>query len=537
MKARGRRGVRQLVLVLGDQLDAEAAVWDDFAPARDAVWMAEVAEESTHVWSSQPRIAVFLAAMRHFRDAQRKLGRTVHYTELDTPGNAGTLAGELRRAVAELKPERLTMTEAGDWRVEQALQAEARALGVPLEVRPDRHFYGSRAEFAAHARGRKQLRMEFFYREMRRRHRVLLDAAGEPEGGQWNFDPENRGSFGRGGPRAEGLREPRPFPSDAVTRGVLALVARRFAGHPGELAEFSWPVTREEARAALEDFVAHRLPNFGRFQDAMWVGEPWLFHARLAAAMNLKLIGPREIVAAAERAYREGRVPLAAAEGFIRQILGWREYVRGIYWHFMPGYAERNALGAREKLPEFYWTGQCGMACLRECVGQTLRYGYAHHIQRLMVTGLYALLLGVKPQETHAWYLSVYVDAVEWVELPNTLGMSQYADGGTMASKPYAATGKYIDRMSNYCAGCRYDPARATGDEACPFTTLYWDFLLRHEPLLARNQRMALQVKNLVRLKPAERAAIRARADAIRRNGGEPPAPAGGAELPGFGSV
>jgi deoxyribodipyrimidine photolyase-related protein len=238
--------------------------------------------------------------------------------------------------------------------------------------------------------------------------------------------------------------------------------------------------------------------------------------------MNLKLLNPREVVAAAERAFRDGHVHLASAEGFIRQILGWREYVRGIYWLKMPAYAGLNALGAKEKLPDFYWTGKCEMNCLKQSIGQTLEHGYAHHIQRLMVTGLYALLLGVEPQKVHGWYLAVYVDAVEWVELPNVLGMSQYGDGGIMASKPYAATGKYIDRMSNYCAGCRFDPAKSVGAEACPFTTLYWDFLLRHEPLLAKNQRMALQVKNIARLGESERAAIRARAQEIQSNGGAP---------------
>lgn len=520
-------GVRALVIVLGDQLDAEAAVWDDFDARRDVIWMAEVAEESEHVWTSKPRIAVFLAAMRHFRDAQRKLGRRVQYAELEDNENVQTLSGELARAVAELQPERLVMTEAGEWRVQESIAAAAKAVGVPLEVRDDRHFFCTRADFAAHAEGRKMLRMEFFYREVRRKYRVLLDPKGEPEGGQWNYDHDNRGSFSKGGPKAEKLRAPFLSEPDATTRAVLALVARRFAKHPGELKAFAWPVTAAAARATLDDFIENRLASFGQFQDAMWTEEPWLFHSRISAAMNLKLLNPREVVAAAEAAYREGRVHLASAEGFIRQILGWREYVRGIYWKFMPGYAGLNALGAKEKLPEFYWTGRCEMNCLRQSIGQTLAHGYAHHIQRLMVTGLYALLLGVEPQKVHEWYLAVYVDAVEWVELPNTLGMSQYGDGGIMASKPYAATGKYIDRMSNYCAGCRFDPAKSVGDEACPFTTLYWDFLLRHEPLLAKNQRMALQVKNIARLKPAERAAIRARADEIRGNGGAPTAAAG----------
>jgi len=514
--------VRTLVLVLGDQLDASAAVFDDFDPKCDALWMAEVAEESEHVWSSKPRIALFLAAMRHFRDAQRALGRTVHYIELESPGNTHALASELARAVTQLQPARLVMTEAGEWRLQEAITEAAKAAGRPLEVRDDRHFYCRRADFAAHAAGRKSLRMEFFYREQRRRFGVLLDAAGEPEGGQWNFDHDNRGSFSKRGPRAEGLKAPVLSSPDEITREVLALVERRFPQHPGALASFAWPVTPEAARATLADFIEHRLARFGQFQDAMWTAEPWLYHSRISAALNLKLLNPREVVPAAERAYREGRATLASAEGFIRQILGWREYVRGVYWSFMPGYRGLNALQAQEKLPDFYWTGRCEMNCLRESIGQTLQHGYAHHIQRLMVTGLYSLLLGVKPQQTHEWYLAVYVDAVEWVELPNTLGMSQYGDGGIMASKPYVATGKYIQRMSNYCAGCRFDPAQATGPEACPFTTLYWDFLLRHEPMLAKNQRMALQVKNLARLRPAERTAIQAQAAAIKANGGAP---------------
>ncbi len=518
-------GVRSVVLVLGDQLDPAAASFDGFDASRDVIWLAEVAAESEHVWTSKPRIAFFLSAMRHFCDSQRKLGRTVCYSALDDPANTQSLPTELQRVVAELRPERLVMTEAGEWRVQEAIAATAKAAGVPLEVRPDRHFFCTRTDFAAHTEGRKMLRMEFFYREVRRRHRVLLDEKGGPEGGAWNYDHDNRGSFKRGGPKEAGLRPPALTKPDAITRAVLTLVEKRFASHPGKLEKFAWPVTPEDARATLRDFIVHRLPKFGQFQDAMWVDEPWLFHARISAAMNVKLLNPREVVAAAEAAYREGKVHLASAEGFIRQILGWREYVRGIYWHYMPRYLNLNALGAKEKLPAFYWTAKCEMNCLRQSIEQTLEHGYAHHIQRLMVTGLYALLLGVEPQSVHAWYLGVYVDAVEWVELPNTLGMSQYGDGGIMASKPYAATGKYIDRMSNYCSGCRFDPAKSVGEDACPFTTLYWDFLLRHETLLAKNQRMALQVKNLARLPGTDRTAIQARAREIKRNGGAPEKP------------
>ncbi len=512
--------LRHLVIVLGDQLDLDAAAFDGFDAAHDAVWMAEVADESTHVWSSQPRSVMFLAAMRHFAQALREAGRPLRYTTLDDPTNHGCLQAQLHADIERLRPTGLVMTAPGDWRVLQAIKAVALAHALPLDIREDRHFYCSVREFAAHARGRKSLRMEYFYREMRKRHGVLMGgergaSADQPEGGQWNFDADNREAFGAAGP---GAVPPRAvFEPDAITRGVIALVEARFATHPGRLDDFAWPVTRAQALVALQRFVTERLPLFGRWQDAMWPGEPWLYHSHLSAALNLKLLNPREVVAAAVAVYRAGAAPLASVEGFVRQILGWREYVRGIYWTRMPGYAELNALEARADLPAWYWTGATDMACLRDAITQTLQHGYAHHIQRLMVTGLFALLLGVQPQQVHAWYLAVYVDAVEWVELPNTLGMSQYADGGLMASKPYVATGKYIQRMSPHCKGCRYDPALRTGDTACPFTTLYWDFLMRHEAPLAANPRMALQVKNVARLSDVEKQAIRERAVAIRR--------------------
>lgn len=508
--------MRRLVIVLGDQLDARASAFDDVDPAVDAVWMAEVTEESTHVWSSKPRTALFLSAMRHFAADLRAAGHTVHYARLDDAATRASLAAQLDADITRLRPESLVMTAPGDWRVLQALRAVAAASGVPLEVREDRHFFCSVAEFAQHAAGRSTLRMEYFYREMRRRHGILLTPSGEPEGGAWNYDEANRRPFPRQGP---GLVPPRAtFRPDAITHEVLDLVAERFADHPGTLDSFAWPVTRAQALEALTLFVDERLAGFGAAQDAMWPGEPWLWHAHLSAALNLKLLDPREVVAAAEDAYRAGRVPIEAAEGFIRQVLGWREYVRGVYWTQMPGYAHRNALEAHEPLPDWYWTGETPMACLSDAIDTTLRNGYAHHIQRLMVTGLYALLLGVEPSALHAWYLAVYVDAVEWVELPNTLGMSQFADGGLLGSKPYVASGKYIARMSPYCRTCPFDPAQRTGDDACPFTTLYWDFLLRHEQAMAANPRMALQVRNVARLDDDERAAISERAAAIRRD-------------------
>ena len=499
----------RLGIILGDQLNCDSALFDILTSGEDALWMAEVNEEATHVWSHKARIALFISAMRHFRDERRQAGWKVHYRELDEPGNKHSLAKELAVAMKRLRPTEVYMVEPGDHRVRTSLMEACPAI----QIINDRHFLASREEFAAHAHGRKQLRMEFFYREMRRRHDVLMDGK-EPIGGAWNFDSENRESFGKAGPGA--VRPAVAFAPDELTGKVLALVEERFPDHPGKLEHFAWPVTALQAQRALDDFIEKRLPLFGVFQDAMWTDEPFLFHSRISTALNLKLLDPRVAIRAAENAYRLGRAPLPAVEGFIRQVLGWREYVRGIYWHFMPAYADGNALNAHVALPGFYWTGETEMNCMRQALRQTLDYGYAHHIQRLMVTGLYALLLGVEPKQVHEWYLAVYVDAVEWVELPNTIGMSQFADGGAMASKPYAASGKYIQRMSNYCAGCRYDPAESVGEQACPFTTLYWDFLLRNEERLRRVPRMEMQLRNLVRIEPEKRTAIRAKADGLK---------------------
>jgi deoxyribodipyrimidine photolyase-related protein len=507
-----RRPLRRLVVILGDQLDPDSAVLDGVDPACDALWMAEVAAESEHVWSHKARIAVFLSAMRHFRDAQLAAGRNVHYSALGEHGSP-TLAAALARDLARLRPQRLVLVKPGDWRVERELLDAASSAGVEVDREEDRHFLCPLGDFERWASGRKELRLEHFYRWMRRRTGLLMDG-GSPAGGSWNFDKDNRGSFGRDGPGQ--LRPPRAFPPDDVTGGVLATVAERFASHPGSLELFDWPVTRAAALEALTDFIDHRLPLFGQFQDAMWTAQPWLYHSRLSVALNLKLLTPLEVCRAAERAWQDGTAPLASVEGFVRQVLGWREYVRGLYWRLMPDYLQANSLDANEPLPGFFWTGQTDMACLADAIGQTLQSGYAHHIQRLMVTGLFAQLLGVAPRQVHEWYLAVYVDAVEWVELPNTLGMSQYADGGLMASKPYIASGKYIDRMSNYCRSCRYAPSRSTGTRACPFTTLYWDFLDRHQARFRNHPRLALQLRNLDRLDESTRTAIRERSGEIR---------------------
>ncbi len=509
--------MRNLILVLGDQLNLDASAFDGFDPKQDAVWMAEVDEESTHIWSSKQRIALFISAMRHFAQALRKEKINLHYSELGDPNNTQTLEGELLKVIGQSKPSRLLMTAPGDWRVLEKIKQLALQTGIELEIREDRYFFSTVREFFEHAKGRKQLRLEYWYRELRKKHGILMDGD-SPAGGDWNFDSENRSSFGKEGPPP--IPPPFRLKPDRITQEVIELVESRFASHPGLIAAstsgFGWPVNRQEALCVLDDFIQNRLPEFGLYQDAMWTNEPWLFHSHIASALNLKLLSAQEVVTAAEKAYRQGRAPIAAVEGFIRQILGWREYVRGIYWMNMPKYLELNALNANQALPSFFWDGNTPMHCLSQTITQSLRTGYAHHIQRLMVTGLYALLLGVKPKEIHAWYLSMYVDAVEWVELPNVIGMSQFADGGLMASKPYIATGKYIDRMSNYCKRCEFKPDQSTGPNACPFTTLYWDFLIRHESAMSKNPRMLMQVRNLTRMTDQAKQAIQDQALELR---------------------
>ncbi len=501
-------------MVLGDQLNRQSAAFDDFDSRRDAVWMAEVAEEATYVWSHKARIAVFFSAMRHFAASLENKRICVDYRRIEDSGNKGSFAAELETALTRYRPERIVMVEPGEWRVRDGLGKLAARLAIPIEMRPDRHFLCSTEEFQAWASSKKQLRMEFFYRQMRARHEVLMERD-KPVLDRWNFDPENRGSFGKAGPGA--VPQGSSFPPDAITQEVIETVDRMFADHPGDLQSFDLPVTPPDAQRALDEFVENALPRFGAYQDAMWTNEPLIFHSRLSSSMNLKLLDPRVVIRAAEQAYHDGHAPIESVEGFIRQILGWREYVRGVYWLYMPEYLERNHLNAHQQLPSFYWDGNTDMECMRQALGQTLKFGYAHHIQRLMVTGLFSLLLGVDPKETHKWYLAIYVDAVEWVELPNTLGMSQYADGGVMGSKPYIASGKYIHRMSNYCDHCRYNPAKSAGPDACPFTTLYWNFLMEHEKMLTGNPRTIMQVRNLQRIAEPERQQIREQAGALRR--------------------
>jgi deoxyribodipyrimidine photolyase-related protein len=515
MKPRRESKARRLALVLGDQLQVDSAAFDNFDPRQDAVLMVEARQEAEYVPQHKSRLVLFFSAMRHFRDDLRENGLRVHYAELGDRNNAGNLGAELERWIDKTRPESVSVVRPGDHRVLETIKRHGKRAGCPLNVVEDRHFLSHPEEFEAFAKGRKSLLMEHFYRRMREKTGTLMKK-GAPVGKKWNFDTDNRKTFGKFGPPK--IKAPRSFRPDGVTKNVMRMVQENFDRSPGTLEAFDYPVSAMQARAALRDFIRHRLRHFGSFQDAMAGGEPYLYHSRLSSSLNLHMLHPRDAIDAAVVAYEKGDAPLNSVEGFVRQILGWREYVRGIYWTRMPEYQGLNALQANRPAPAFLWNAETEMSCVRQCVLQLVENAYAHHIQRLMVLGLLCLLLGVRPYDVHRWHMSMYIDAVDWVSLPNVLGMSQYADGGVVGTKPYCATGAYIDRMSDYCAGCRYDPRKSTGDDACPFTTLYWDFLSRNCSRLEGNPRMTIQLKNLDRKSRSELNSVKTRARRVVRD-------------------
>jgi deoxyribodipyrimidine photolyase-related protein len=497
-----------LRLILADQLSESLPTLQDIDTQHDTVLLCELNEETSYVKHHPKKIAFLFSAMRHFALALAEQGYCVSYIKLDDAHNTGSFTGEIKRAVAELKPDKIVVTEPGEYRVLRMMQSWQSLLGIPVEILPDSRFLASHAEFADWADDKKQLRMEYFYRVMRKKYGILIDADGKPSGGEWNYDKQNRK------PPKTGMKSPARIShvKSDITRQVLQLVRERFSHHFGTLEPFHYAVTRSQAIIELDHFIEHLLPGFGDYQDAMVADEPFLYHSLLSTYLNAGLLLPLEICQKAEAAFRAGKAPLNAVEGFIRQILGWREYIRGIYWKFMPDYGERNSLQATRPLPAFYWTAETAMFCMRESISHTREHAYSHHIQRLMVTGNFALLAGLDVKAVQEWYLAVYSDAYEWVEMPNTLGMALFGDGGVVASKPYAASGKYIKRMSNYCSKCKYDPELMTGEQACPFNALYWDFLARHEDEFRANQRMPFVYSSWDKFSPDKQAAIRAQA-------------------------
>ncbi|MES2635924.1 MAG: cryptochrome/photolyase family protein [Pseudomonadota bacterium] len=518
---------RHLIIVLGDQLNLDNPALEGFDAAQDVVLMVEASNEATHVWSHKARIVLFLSAMRHFAQLLNNQHIKPIYLKLGEH-NFVSLKAAWAHYINALNPLKILICEPGEYRLEQDLIKLCKETNTQLVVRDDTHFMCSKADFkhwaASGEKSTKQLRMEFFYRMMRKKYDVLMQD-NEPVGGAWNYDAENRKAFGKAGP--QNVPAAPQVNMDALTKEVINLVEQHFPQHPGSLKHFIWPVTREEALQFLNDFIQHKLAGFGDHQDAMWQDvqssldkspSPYLWHSLLSTSLNLKLLNPREVIAAAVATYQKNQLPLASVEGFIRQILGWREFIRGVYWLDMPQMAQANHYNHQRALPKWYWSGDTQMNCMRQTINDTMQHGYAHHIQRLMVMGMFGILAELNPREVEAWYLAVYVDAIEWVELPNVAGMALYANGGRFTSKPYVASGAYIKRMSNYCNNCKYKPELKTGPQACPTTTLYWHFLIKHYDTFARNPRTALMAKNVDRFDQAEVEAIQMHASQLLSN-------------------
>ncbi|WP_081135346.1 cryptochrome/photolyase family protein [Halomonas sp. BC2] len=497
---------KPLLLILGDQLSLTLPTLRQ-APEGAVVALCEVAEEARYVPHHIHKIGLFLAAMRHFAQQLRDQGFNVHYSRMDDADNTQSLIDEAERLARQYQCDEIRVTRPGEWRLWNAMQ-QRQAASLPWKILEDDRFFTTPDDFAQWAKGRKQIRLEYFYREQRKRTGLLMEGDA-PMGGQWNFDHDNRE------PVQPGLSFPElpAHGQDETTQEALANAAEWFPEHMGEIEIFNLPVTRRQALVDLKHFITHGLADFGRYQDAISDQSPYLYHSRLSAAMNIGLLTPFEVCEEAAAQYQAGKAPINAVEGFIRQILGWREYVRGLYWTRMPDYKRENQLGFQRDLPAFYWDAKTDMRCLQRAIQMTIDHSYAHHIQRLMVTGNFALLCGVKPEALCDWYLAVYADACEWVELPNTLGMVLHADGGLMGSKPYCASGKYIDKMSDHCQHCRYSPKLVTGPKACPLNSLYWHFLETHAEQLNRNPRMKLIYGSLARMKEEKRDAMRQQAE------------------------
>ena len=481
-----------LILILGDQLSPQISSLKAANKSEDIVLMAELRSETGYVKHHKKKIAFLFSAMRHFAEELAEAGWKIDYKRFDSAAASPNFTAAVEHALTTHNLDQIIVTKPGEYRLAKEMSTWADTLSCSVTLCEDDRFFATTDEFATWAEGRKQLRMEYFYREMRRKTGLLMQE-GEPVGGQWNYDADNRQ------PPKEGLIIPPPtkFAPDDITKEVLVLVEAEFSDHFGDLQPFDFAVTADQARQVLDEFIAQRLPQFGSYQDAMLADEPFMFHAHIGFYLNCGLLSPLEAVTAAEHAYFAGSAPLNAVEGFIRQILGWREYVRGLYWLKMPEYKTLNHLNATRSLPSFFWTADTDMRCLKTCVQDTRKFAYAHHIQRLMVLGNFALLAGLHPDDVNEWYLIVYADAYEWVELPNVSGMVLYADGGLLASKPYAAGGAYIDRMSDYCSSCRYKVKQKNGPDACPFNYLYWDFLIRHRDKLNKNPRLGMIYRTL----------------------------------------
>ncbi|OAV44815.1 cryptochrome/photolyase family protein [Lewinella sp. 4G2] len=506
---------KTLRLILGDQLNQHHSwfneVDDDVTYALFETW-----SEATYTKHHVQKITGFFLAMRHFAEWARDAGHQVVYRTLDETREAQleSISDNLLALAEEIGAKKLGYQLPDEYRLDEELKSLSESFGGVIEVVDTEHFMSTRDDLEEIFKGKKTYLMETFYRTMRKRHQVLMDPSGEPETGTWNYDQENRGSL----PKDIVFPEASIFERDASD--IVAMIERNGIETMGRMRDnlFTYPVTRNECLEAMHDFCDNRLQFFGTYQDAMTEKHPLLYHANLSFAMNLKMISPKEVIDAAIETYRKrsSEITFNQLEGFVRQIIGWREYMRGVYWAKMPEFSYKNDLDHQLSLPKWYWTGDTKMNCLSHAVNQSLDNAYAHHIQRLMVTGNFALVLGAHPDDVDAWYLGVYIDAIEWVEITNTRGMSQRADGGLIATKPYCSSANYINKMSDYCKNCHYDHKKKVGEKACPFNSLYWDFLERHRDKFEKNFRMAFMYRTWDKKDGEEKAAILERAEWVK---------------------
>lgn len=476
-----------LRIILWDQLSHEISSLNGCNKSEDTIFLCETIEEATYVKHHKKKIAFLLSAMRHFALELEERGFKIKYIKIEDKNNSGFLQKEIENYLSSNKFKRIVVTHPGEYRLLEQVKSWENIFNLQVEICEDNRFLCSLEEFLAWTKDRKQLRMEYFYRQMRQKYSILMYGS-NPVGGAWNYDSENRN------PPKNEMVIPETYNTqpDSITEEVIDIIENKFGDHFGDVNPFYFAVTRKQAMEAFYLFIDQRLKYFGQYQDAMLENEPWMYHSHISFYLNCGLLNPKECIYAVEQAYYAGKATLNSAEGFIRQILGWREYVRGIYWLRMPEYKKLNFLETKNNLPQFFWNGETKMNCMSQCIKQTKKHAYAHHIQRLMVIGNFTLLAGIHPDFVNEWYLIVYADAFEWVELPNVTGMILFADGGYLASKPYAASGSYINKMSNYCNNCSYKVNKKNGDDACPFNYLYWNFMALNRKNFYYNQRLKM---------------------------------------------
>lgn len=494
-----------LRLILGDQLNSNHS-WFKTIDETVTYVLMEIRTETDYAQHHIQKVLGIFAAMQQFADALQKQKHNVIYIKLNGQNNFQSFDKNCDFLIIKHQFTQFEYQLPDEYRVDELLKKFAQSLIIPTKVTDTEHFYSTRNELGTLFEGKKTYLMETFYRYMRKKHNVLIVNGDKPLHGQWNFDEDNRQKL----PKEHKPTLPFLFENNVSEIEKEIKIANIKTIGTVDVKNFLWPINREQSLQLLDFFVKECLPLFGTFQDAMASNEWSLYHSRLSFSLNIKLISPQEVVNKAIEEYnlRPEEIEFNQLEGFVRQIIGWREYMRGIYWLKMPSYAALNYFEHTEKLPQWYWTGKTKMSCLKNAINQSLQFAYAHHIQRLMITGNFALLAGVNPNEVDAWYLGIYIDAFEWVEITNTRGMSQFADGGIVGSKPYVSSATYINKMSSYCSGCYYDKAKKTGDKACPFNSLYWNFYDKHETRLAKNPRIGMMYNVWRRMEPKAKADI-----------------------------